>query len=137
MKHQLLVTMGAAGSIVTNVQGEEKDITNPDIQPPTKAPSKTSQAPNMKTKFPTILPPSSPGQLIKKDRNTTTFKVTLAYKVPFIRALQPMKVYLLRVSLESLDILNEGEKKKISNGDSVSNIKCISLIDYKSNRQLQ
>jgi hypothetical protein len=100
--------MGAAGSIVTNAQGEVNIATNPNVEPPSKAPSKTNQAINMKSKFPSIVPPPSPGQVVvKKDKNPT-FKVTLAYTVPFIRDLQPLKVYFLRVSLESLDIISEG-----------------------------
>jgi hypothetical protein len=103
--------MGAAGSIVTNAQGEVNIATNPNVEPPSKAPSKTSQAINMKSKFPSIIPPPSPGQVVvKKDKNPT-FKVTLAYTVPFIRDLQPFKIYLLRVSQESLDIISEGENK--------------------------
>lgn len=101
--------MGAAGSIVTNVQGEVNVATNAEIEPPSKAPSKINQAINMKSKFPSILPPPNPGQVVvKKDKNLT-FKVTLAYTVPFIRDLQLLKVYLLRVSLESLDIISEGK----------------------------
>ena len=111
--------MGAAGSIVTNAQGEVNIATNPNVEPPLKAPSKTSQAVNMKSKFPSILPPQSPGQVaVKKDKNPT-FRVTLAHPVPFIRDLQPLRTYLLRVSLESLDIISEGENNILTRQETL------------------
>ena len=111
--------MGAAGSIVTNAQGEVNIATKPNVEPPIKAPSKTSQAVNMKSKFPSILPPQSPGQVaVKKDKNPT-FRVTLAHPVPFIRDLQPLRTYLLRVSLESLDIISEGENNILTRQETL------------------
>lgn len=96
--------MGAAGSVMTSSENEDRDQSNVE-DPPSKT-ARVSESLNMKSKFPSFAQPS------KSDTPSsaaTIFKVTIAFEIPFIRELQLFETYLLRLSMESLDIIVEGE----------------------------
>lgn len=100
--------MGAGGSVVTNTDADGNAITSPEVLPPNKAPSKTTESPNLKSKFPSANSATKKDPILTKGSSVPTFKVSVAFEIPSMRELIPLKSYLLRVSLESLDIVNEG-----------------------------
>ena len=95
--------MGAAGSVMISSDTEDKELSKKDYLIPETA--KAFESLNMKTKFPSFQPSRSDAP----SSTATIFKVTIAFEIPFIRELQLFETYLLRLSMESLDIIVEGE----------------------------
>ena len=96
--------MGAAGSVMTSSDNEGREQTNPEDSP--SATARASESLNMKSKFHSFVQPSKSET---PSSAATIFKVTIAFEIPFIRELQLFETYLLRLSMESLDIIVEGE----------------------------
>ena len=93
---------------MTGCDSEDKGGSSPEHQISDR--TRVHEPLNMKSKFPSFVqqsksetPPSA----------ATIFKVTIAFEIPFIRELQLFETYLLRLSIESLDIIVEGEIVKL------------------------
>jgi hypothetical protein len=99
--------MGAAGSVMTGCDSEDKDRTSPEHQSSDR--TRAHEPLNMKSKFPSFIQQSKSETPASA---ATIFKVTIAFEIPFIRELQLFETYLLRLSIESLDIIVEGEIDK-------------------------
>ena len=89
--------------------GEDLRISAPSAFPsPTKATTKTNEVGNSKSKFPSILQPAQIAESQTKDQPVQTFKISLPHDMCRIHNLITSGKYLLRVSPESLDIIDEG-----------------------------
>lgn len=100
--------MGAAGSIML-ADGEDVRVSPSSAFPPlTKASSKIKEVGSLKSKFPSISQPVQIGESQMKDQPVQTFKISIPHNMSRIHDLKTSKNYSLRVSPESLDIIDEG-----------------------------
>ena len=105
--------MGAGGSVIQLNEDAPSLIDAQDTPIPEKSefPSNAISmgSPNMKSKFPSITSPSKLDSKQKeKESAQLSFKVEIAMDIPYLRSLELSRIYLLKVSVESLDLVIEG-----------------------------
>ena len=129
--------MGAAGSIVVrnsdnDAPKNESDPNNPhnpnsttiptqDPVPPAKAPAKEKE--DGRSKFPSLIitkqaepkqkKTEKPEKAVENISGQSIFKIELLVNNPSLQFLKVPSVLLLRVSIESLDLIREGEGKSV------------------------
>ena len=105
--------MGAGGSVV-QLSEDAPSSTNGTYDPVIEKSELQSDAnsmgsPNMKSKFPSITSPSKLDSKQKdKESAPVNFKVEIAMDIPYLRSLELSRIYQLKVSVESLDLVIEG-----------------------------
>ena len=102
--------MGAGGSVV-QLSEDAPSSTNGTYDPMIEKSELQSDAnsmgsPNMKSKI------TSPSKLDSKQKDKESvqvhFKVEIAMDIPYLRSLELSRIYQLKVSVESLDLVIEG-----------------------------
>ena len=105
--------MGAGGSVVQLNEDAPSliDVQDTPTLEKSEVPSDALSmgSPNMKSKFPSITSPSKLDSKQKeKESAQLSFKVEIAMDIPYLRNLELSRIYLLKVSVESLDLVIEG-----------------------------
>lgn len=107
--------MGAGGSIVQINDDVElkvdpaKNLTIENLGIQVTVCTKGQKSSNLKSKFPSISSPSKQDHKQKeKPIALPVFKVEIPAKIPCLRILKVSRVYNLRISMESLDLVREG-----------------------------